>query len=259
MYYVMSDIHGCYKEFIKMLQLINFSENDTLYILGDVLDRGENPLEILEYIMNHGNIILLMGNHENMMLNYFKTKNIFIKKYYKLNWIFNGGNTTLNELNKLENVNKYYTFISNLPLYKEITINNKTYLLVHAGIKPYKNKSLKEILKKQKRYNFFDIRSRFILNQYNFPFIVIFGHTKVKKIFESYMKIDKNRKYRIKNYKIYKIEKIFQTKKNSFCNKDLKILNLNSKIAIDCGCFGGGKLACLRLNDMKEFYIDSLI
>ena len=86
----MSDIHGCYKEFIKMLQLINFSENDTLYILGDVLDRGENPLEILEYIMNHGNIILLMGNHENMMLNYFKTKNIFIKKYYKLNWIFNG-------------------------------------------------------------------------------------------------------------------------------------------------------------------------
>lgn len=34
--YVMSDIHGCYHEYIKMLELINFNSNDTLYIIGDV-------------------------------------------------------------------------------------------------------------------------------------------------------------------------------------------------------------------------------
>lgn len=36
--YVMSDIHGCYDEFIKMLELISFSDKDELYILGDVID-----------------------------------------------------------------------------------------------------------------------------------------------------------------------------------------------------------------------------
>ena len=36
--YVMSDLHGCYEEFIKMLELIDFSDKDELYILGDVIE-----------------------------------------------------------------------------------------------------------------------------------------------------------------------------------------------------------------------------
>lgn len=35
-----------------------------------------------------------------------------------------------------------------------------------------------------------------------------------------------------------------------------KIWYGNGKIGIDCGCcFPGGRLACLRLDDMKEFYV----
>ena len=33
--YVMSDIHGCFDEFMQMLDLINFSSADELYVLGD--------------------------------------------------------------------------------------------------------------------------------------------------------------------------------------------------------------------------------
>ena len=40
MIYVMSDIHGCYEKYRQMLDLIRFCEEDTLYILGDVVDRG---------------------------------------------------------------------------------------------------------------------------------------------------------------------------------------------------------------------------
>ena len=40
MIYVISDLHGCYEEYIKMLELINFNGNDTLYVLGDICDRG---------------------------------------------------------------------------------------------------------------------------------------------------------------------------------------------------------------------------
>ncbi|MGF0555475.1 fructose-bisphosphatase class III, partial [Clostridioides difficile] len=62
----MSDIHGMYDKFISMLEQIDFNSNDQLYILGDVLDRGEKPLEIIDYIREHKNIVLLKGNHELM-------------------------------------------------------------------------------------------------------------------------------------------------------------------------------------------------
>mgnify|MGYP004671963733 FL=1 len=74
MHYVMSDIHGCYEEFIEMLELINFKNEDDLYILGDILDRGENPIKILQYIKNKSNIHMLLGNHEDMMLIYYQRK-----------------------------------------------------------------------------------------------------------------------------------------------------------------------------------------
>lgn len=40
MIYVMSDIHGKYDKYIQMLKQIHFSEKDTMYILGDMIDRG---------------------------------------------------------------------------------------------------------------------------------------------------------------------------------------------------------------------------
>lgn len=40
MIYVMSDIHGCYEQFMIMLKKIHFTDTDILYILGDVIDRG---------------------------------------------------------------------------------------------------------------------------------------------------------------------------------------------------------------------------
>ena len=66
MKYAMSDIHGCYDEFIAMLNKINFSKEDELYILGDILDRGNKPIDILDYVIAHKNIYLIKGNHEKL-------------------------------------------------------------------------------------------------------------------------------------------------------------------------------------------------
>ena len=38
MTYVMSDIHGKYSLFLKMLEEIRFSDNDVLYVAGDFVD-----------------------------------------------------------------------------------------------------------------------------------------------------------------------------------------------------------------------------
>ena len=61
----MSDIHGCYDELIKMLEIIDFSSDDSLIIAGDSMDRGPRSFEVLEWMLNvPDNVILLKGNHD---------------------------------------------------------------------------------------------------------------------------------------------------------------------------------------------------
>lgn len=52
MHYVMSDIHGDYESYLKMLERIQFTKDDVLYLLGDVIDRGKDPLRILKTSKN---------------------------------------------------------------------------------------------------------------------------------------------------------------------------------------------------------------
>ena len=54
--YICSDIHGEYNKYIEMLSKIEFNENDNLYIIGDVIDRKEGGLEIVDHIRQYNNI-----------------------------------------------------------------------------------------------------------------------------------------------------------------------------------------------------------
>lgn len=72
MRYIIADIHGCYNEYINLLKKINFSDNDILYILGDVVDRGPEPIKILQDMMKRSNVFLIIGNHEFMMYTILK-------------------------------------------------------------------------------------------------------------------------------------------------------------------------------------------
>ena len=71
MIYCVSDIHGCYPEFMQLLTEIKFGNQDILYVLGDIIDRGEASLECLEYVASKDNIICIMGNHEMLALDFF--------------------------------------------------------------------------------------------------------------------------------------------------------------------------------------------
>ena len=66
MKYCMSDIHGESERYFQMLKEIQFSSDDQLYIIGDVIDRGPGGIEILKDIMPRENVVLLLGNHELM-------------------------------------------------------------------------------------------------------------------------------------------------------------------------------------------------
>ena len=50
--YVLSDIHGNFEIFKRMLEKIQFNSHDQLYILGDICDRGPCSLDIYFYIQS---------------------------------------------------------------------------------------------------------------------------------------------------------------------------------------------------------------
>lgn len=68
MIYVMSDIHGNLKRFHSVMRQIRLTSSDTLYVLGDVIDRYPDGIRILKRIRSMENVKLLLGNHEYMML-----------------------------------------------------------------------------------------------------------------------------------------------------------------------------------------------
>lgn len=216
--YVMSDLHGMYDKFISMLEQINFNSNDHLYILGDVLDRGDKSLEIIDYIRNHKNITLLKGNHELMFQESWRDTN---NRYL---WFYNGGDDTFYKLKnkKFEYEESFYKYIKNLP-YLEIIDN---FILVHAGLylpNNYENLSIEQIIELQEEDICVWDKTILNTNKHIKGYTIIIGHTPTQNI-KDYEKAE-----------IYKQEGI---------------------IDIDCGaCFDNGKLACLRLDDMKEFYI----
>ena len=142
MTYVISDLHGYPIEKLKeLLEKANFSENDRLYILGDVIDRnGDGGIGVLQWLIKQPNAELIMGNHEVMLLACdFIFENItdafledFDEKKNKLliNYLFNGGGVTLRYLAKLdvEARCKIVDYLRSCPLYKEVSINGEKYI-----------------------------------------------------------------------------------------------------------------------------------
>ena len=59
MHYVISDIHGCYSQYIELLNKISFSDEDELFVLGDAVDRGPEPIRVLRDMMMRPNVTLI--------------------------------------------------------------------------------------------------------------------------------------------------------------------------------------------------------
>ena len=128
--YVISDIHGQYGLFKKLLKALNFDESDHLYVMGDVIDRGPESISLLLDIMQRDNITLLLGNHEFFMIEYLEGK----KRGDA--WLnpANGGRKTLEEYKKYNETTRQFilTGLQNAYLQKEVQVGGTTYVLGHS-------------------------------------------------------------------------------------------------------------------------------
>ena len=115
MIYATSDIHGYPLDaFRQLLDSAGFSDSDTLYVLGDVIDRnGDGGINMLLWMMNQPNIEMILGNHEAMLLSCtFLFEEITDRNIDCLNtqriqllnqWMINGAQPTLSALRTLKN------------------------------------------------------------------------------------------------------------------------------------------------------------
>ena len=72
---LVSDIHGRYNQFIKLLKYAGYKNSDYLFNLGDMVDRGPDSYKVVEWfrtmnIATDGRVQCLFGNHEHMFINY---------------------------------------------------------------------------------------------------------------------------------------------------------------------------------------------
>ncbi|MDR2568740.1 MAG: metallophosphoesterase [Oscillospiraceae bacterium] len=150
MTYVMSDIHGYYRQYKKLLKKINFSEADTLYMLGDVVDRGPESMRILLDMHSRTNIIPIMGNHDELALRAFISLQKYPGKSYNkkcdpsdskllLYWFHTyDGEKTLSDYERLTDSEQKLVreYILTFASHKVVTVNDKTYILTHSGLPP---------------------------------------------------------------------------------------------------------------------------
>lgn len=63
-----TDIHGCFEILRELLDCISFDETkDRLFLGGDLVDRGPQSLEVLEWLQKHW-VHSVLGNHEQMCM-----------------------------------------------------------------------------------------------------------------------------------------------------------------------------------------------
>lgn len=218
--------------FMEILEKIDFKGEDTLYVLGDVLDRGPNPIKVLLKLMEMPNAICLVGNHEYMAIECltFLLKEVTDRSLEELDfktlenlvtWQYNGAKSTIDEFRALsvEMQEEVIEFIKDFSIYEELEVNGQKYLLVHAGLgnfeqdKDIEDYSLHDLVWKRAEYD----------RQYYEDKIVITGHTPTQMI-----ENNPNPGF------VYK---------------------KNNHLGIDCGAYlPEGRLAAVCLETGEEFY-----
>lgn len=236
MIYAVSDIHGRYDKYRELLKRLDLGPDDTLYILGDAIDRGPDGFKILLDMASRPNVVGMMGNHEAMAISALPAilrcvckdkKRITGDELEAIDlWFYNGGESSLDDFLRLNGDEKQlvWDYMNALSLYRELAVGDRKFVLLHGGLenfspsRPLSDYAQNEILWCRPEQN-----TAYYPDKY-----VVFGHTPVQLL----------------------------DMENGSLDAPAKIYRKGNLVDIDCGCvFGDGKLGCLCLDTMEEIYV----
>lgn len=134
-----ADWHGCGNPAFRVLEYLK--PEDTLYFLGDAIDRGPDGIILMDKLLTDPRVIYIKGNHDEMMAKAIPDAiERGITHYYGMMWMNNGGMATWNKIqyksdnDKMQYVNK----INNMPtqvIYQ--SPQGHDIILEHAGFSPF--------------------------------------------------------------------------------------------------------------------------
>ena len=172
--YAIGDIHGCATRLEALIARLDIdARQDRLIFIGDYIDRGPDPRGVVDMILDLrerlDHVICLLGNHEQMFLNYYLHDR-------DLELILdNGGSGTLASygLQRSRHDPSFRIPEQHLRFYQSLLPYYETadYIFVHAGLRsgiPLADQDLEDLLW---------IRFEFIRSTHDFGKRVVFGHT----------------------------------------------------------------------------------
>lgn len=256
--YVFSDVHGHRATLDRLLERVSPGADDVIYMLGDMIDRGPDPVGVMQVCRDLPNCTVLLGNHEDLMLSFLLNPKDSLAEY---NWTINGGYTTAEGLVSLSmgERNELLDWVRGLPLWRIVRVGERPFVLVHAGIFPKEDmpcgpctdEELEAMLAQQNTEDLAWIRDDFwgrptgLLNAAGEGAIVVAGHTPTVYLPDMADKPDRDP---------FNSRGLCQMVRVGACEATG---NVADRWDIDCGAAGGasfGQLLMLRLDDEEEFY-----
>ncbi len=231
MTFVIGDIHGKKEKYLEMLEKLNPSETDAVFVLGDVIGIGDDGIEILKDMMYRANIFPVLGEQEYLARELFpliseaktvedagallsgEKAELFGK------WLTMKSEKTIKDFLALDEENKesIIDYLTEFAPYEQVEAGGKSFVLVHAGIDGFEEgKSLDEYDEKAFVFAETDYQKAYFPDSY-----LITGHTPTALI-------------------------------DRQCTG--KVYSKKRHLAIDCGVAYGGRLAAVCLDKLKVYY-----
>lgn len=231
MHWVMSDIHGCLAEYRELRGKLPLTDSDTLYVLGDAIDRGPGSISVLRDVLSRKGTVYIPGNHDYFLRQlapaygfretHGSPRPTLFERALLAGWLLDGGRSTLEEFRALtlEERQDILHRLNSAPAWLEVEAGGRVYVLVHKAVPGF-----------PERPRFADWQLRHYLRPpapFDRPFfpdgrIVVSGHT-----FTGEIRGDGR----------------------------AEVYRSSGHIAVDCGCVSGGQLAACCLETGETVYV----
>lgn len=226
MIYVISDLNGDYDKYLRMKDEIVLKKSDDLFLLGNIIGYGKGGIDILMDAMQAENIFPVAGADELAAIKCLRAimgeKDDEQLKRDVATWLgTKAGLMTASELSKLDEDERedLYSYLSEeFTLLEELSVGGRDFILSSAGLGGFdSDKSLDDYTPEELTEGDFDIEGEYFDDK-----IIVCGYTPTHILGEKY---------------------------------DGKIYHGKNVICIDSGVADKRPLACLRLDDLREYYV----
>ena len=229
---IIGDIHGCYDEFMQLIQKLGYTMDTGVLLhpdgrkvafVGDAMDRGPDSIKMLNLlfkIQKNQSLLYSPGNHCNKLYRFAKGNQVQLT---------HGLETTVAELDALSKderrqfLSNYRSFYESLPLYQSLDVGNL--IVVHAGIR-------EDMIGKPRSEKM--------------RVFVLYGDITGQKLPDGRpLRRDWAKDYKGTPYIVYGHTPVIESR------------IINNTANIDTGCVFGGKLSALRYPEMEIISVPS--